>query len=164
MSTLEERIQRIEDDMAIRDLVARFADPCTRGDLNAFSKLWVSHGDTKAIWTLTEPFPMSATGIDDIVAMCDKLRTSRDFFVQLVHTGVVGVTGDRASGRWILREVAKGPGEVYYNNFSMYEDLMEKHGGEWFFAKRDYNYMFLDSEPFSGKVFSGVGSLKLSLG
>ena len=164
MSSLEERIQRIEDDTAIRDLVARFADTCTRGDLKAFSKIWVPHGETKPIWTLTQPYTMSATGIDDIVAMCDKLRASRDFFVQLVHSGMLEIKGDRATGRWILREVAVGPGETYYNNFSIYEDSMEKHNGKWYFARRDYNYLFLDSEPFTGKVFPGLDSLKLSLG
>jgi hypothetical protein len=30
---------------------------------------------------------------------------------------------------------------------------MEKHGGKWYFARRDYKYMFLDSEPFPGKIF-----------
>jgi hypothetical protein len=37
--------------------------------------------------------------------------------------------------------------------FSQYEDVMEKQGGKWYFARRDYKYMFLDSEPFNGKVF-----------
>jgi len=165
MSSLEDRIQRLEDDAAIRDLVARFADICVRGDLEAFRKLWVSHGDRKPNWALTEPFEMSATGLDEIVAMCDKLRTSRGFFVQLVHSGVLDIKGNQATGRWILREVAKGPGEdVYYNNFSMYEDVVEKQGNQWYFVRRDYNYVFLDQDPFPGKIFPGVKSLKLSLG
>ena len=158
MSNLEERIQRVEDDLAIRDLIARFADTCTRGDLEAFSKLWTPPGNNKPIWTLSEPFPMSAAGIDEIMDMFRKLRDPRDFFVQLVHTGVLDIKGDRATGRWILREVAKGPGETYYNNFSQYEDVMEKLGGKWYFARRDYHYMFLDSEPFNGKVFPTWGS------
>jgi len=106
---------------------------------------------------------LSATGVDDIVALCDKLRTSRDFFVQLVHSGILDIKHDQATGRWILREVAKGPGEVYYNNFSLYEDVMEKQSGKWYFVRRDYKYMFLDSDQFPGKVYPGVGLLKLSL-
>jgi hypothetical protein len=166
MSTLEERIQRIEDDSAIRDLVARFADIATRGDLDAFPKLWIPDGDNKPIWCLTDPFLMSATGITEIVAMFDKLRAPRDFFIQLVHTGVLEINGDRATGRWIMHEVAKGPDEMYYNNFAMYEDVMEKQGGKWYFARRDYNYMFLDSDPFTGKMFQtqALASLRLSLG
>jgi hypothetical protein len=166
MPTLEERIQRIEDESAIRQLVARFADICTYGDLQAFPKLWVSHGDNKPMWTLTEPFAMSATGIDEIMDMARKLRDPRDFFVQLVHTGLLDINGDHATGRWIMHEVGKGPGEVYYNNFAFYEDFMEKQDGKWYFARRNYKYMFLDSDSFAGKMFhaQAVASLQLSFG
>lgn len=30
--------------------------------------------------------------------MFDKLRAPRDFFIQLVHTGVLEINGDRATG------------------------------------------------------------------
>jgi hypothetical protein len=116
MATLEERIQRIEDDSAIRELVARFAYTATNVDHDAFSKLWVPHDNSKPIWTLSEPFAMSATGIDEIMDMFRKLRDTRAFFVQLVHTGILDIKGDHAIGRWIMHEVGKGPGEVYYNN------------------------------------------------
>ena len=128
MPTLEERIQRIEDESAIRQLVARFADICTHGNIQAFPKLWVSRGDNKPMWTLTEPFAMSATGIDEIMGMARKLRDPRDFFVQLVHTGLLDINGDHATGRWIMHEVGKGPGEVYYNNFAFYEDFRTESG------------------------------------
>jgi hypothetical protein len=72
---------------------------------------------------------MSATGIHEIMDMAHKLCDTRDFFVQLVHMGIVDIKGDHATGRWILQEVGKGPGETYYNNFSQYEDVMEKQGG-----------------------------------
>jgi hypothetical protein len=106
---------------------------------------------------------MSATGLDEIMEMGRKLRGPRDFFVQLVLSGVLDIKGDRATGRWILQEVAKGPGEYYYNNYSMYEDVMEKRDGKWYFAKREYNYMFLDSDPFPGKLFQKQAVARLQL-
>jgi hypothetical protein len=112
MSNLEERIQRIEDESAIRELVAHFAYTATNADHEGFSKLWATHGNNKPVWTLSEPFEMSATGIDEITDMFCKLRDSRDFFVQLVQSGALEIKGDHATGRWILHEVAKGPGEV----------------------------------------------------
>ena len=72
MSTLDERIQRIEDDTAIRELVARFADISTRGDLEAFPELWISPTNSKPGWTLSKPFSISATGIDEIMDMARK--------------------------------------------------------------------------------------------
>lgn len=154
MSRLESRIQRIEDERAIRDLVSRFANSCSPPNYDAFSKLWAPGREgQQPVWTLTEPFPMSASGIDEIMGMLVRLLKPRNFFVQLVHSGVIEIDGDRASGRWIMREVAKGPGETYYNNFAIYEDEMEKTGGNWYFTRRDYKYMFLDSSSFEGRVF-----------
>lgn len=112
MASLEERIQRIEDEAAIRELVARFAYTTTNVDYPGFSQLWVSEGNHKPLWVLSQPFEMSATGIREIVDMLHKLRDSRNFFVQMVHSGFVEVQGDHAIGHWILHEVAKGPGEV----------------------------------------------------
>jgi len=108
--------------------------------------------DDKPVWTLSKPFSMSATGVDAITTMLEKLLVTWDFFVQLVHSGVIEVAGERATGRWILREVAKGPGETYYNDFAVYEDQYTKISGKWYFTRRDYTYMFLDSGPFGGVV------------
>lgn len=154
MCGLEKRIQRIEDEQAIRDLVARFANACSPPNVDTFSKLWVPTGDAKPVWTLTEPFQMAANGIDEIMDMLDKLLQPRDFFVQLVHSGVVEINDNHATGRWIMREVAKGPGEMYYNNFAIYEDMLQKVEGSWYFARRSYKYMFLDSSSFGGQIFS----------
>ncbi|KIW20994.1 hypothetical protein PV08_01573 [Exophiala spinifera] len=156
-------VQRLADESNIRDLVARFANACSPPDMAAFAKLWVPDSDTesesaRAVWTLSEPFAMSETGVSSIVAMMGRLLEQWDFFVQLVHSGVIeidethGATSTRATGRWILREVAKGASnsEAYYNNFAVYEDQYVKVDGKWYFTRRDYKYMFLDSGPFGG--------------
>lgn len=152
MSAPTDQIQRIADELSIRDLVARFANGCSPPDYEGFRKLWTPDPNTEAIWSLSEPFVMSSTGRDDIVAMLRKLLEMWDFFVQLVHSGVVEIDGDQATGRWILREVAKGPNETYYNNFAIYEDKYHRFEGKWYFTRRDYTYMFLDSGPFNGSV------------
>lgn len=154
MPTLEERITRLEDESAIRDLSARFADTCTHCDLEAFAKLWIPDSNSEPTWTLSEPFPMTATGIDKILAMLGTLRTPRHFFIQGVHSGVIEIEGTSATARWIIREVATGPGEIYYNNYAVYSDNMVKKDGKWYFAKREYQYHFLDSSPFEGKVYA----------
>ncbi|KAJ9603795.1 hypothetical protein H2200_011981 [Cladophialophora chaetospira] len=152
MSTSTQQLQRLADELEIRSLVARFANACNPPNLEAFGKLWVPDTHQKGEWSLSEPFTTSATGVDDIVTLLDKLLQPWDFFVQLVHSGVVDIDGDEATGRFIMHEVAKGPNETYYNNFAIYEDKYCKVDGKWFFAKRHYNYMFLDSGPFGGNV------------
>ncbi|RVX71218.1 hypothetical protein B0A52_04792 [Exophiala mesophila] len=153
MSAVIDKPEVVADELAIRSLVARFANSCSPPDYDAFAKLWVPEQTGKAIWTLTKPFEMSATGVDEISKMLDRLLSTREFFVQLVHSGVVEVDGGNATGRWILREVARGPGETYYNNFAIYEDRYVKSEGKWYFERRDYKYMFLDSSPFQGDSF-----------
>lgn len=151
-----EQIQLIADELAIRNLVASFANFCSPPNYEKFAGLWVpdSQGTSAALWTLTRPFAMSATGVEKITNMVKNLLESREFFVQMVHSGVVDITGDRATGRWIVQEVARGPGETYYKNYAVYEDVMQKVDGKWYFAERHYKYLFLDDSSFLGKSFS----------
>lgn len=153
------QLERIADELEIRQLVAQFANACNPPNRELFAKLWVANTtssttDKKAEWSLSEPFTTSASGVDDIVALFDRLLAPWDFFVQLVHSGVVTVAENHANatGRFIMREVAKGPNETYYNNFAIYEDHYQKVHGKWLFSQRHYNYMFLDSGSFGGSV------------
>lgn len=52
MPTIEQRLQRLEDEAAIRDLVARFADAATRADNQAFAALWAPN----ATFVINNPF------------------------------------------------------------------------------------------------------------
>lgn len=88
------------------------------------------------------------------------LRKDREFFVQFAHSGVIKLNGDKATARWIMHEAAKGPGENYYNNYAIYIDSMQKIEGTWKFVQRDYHYMWLDLEAFSGKVFALSSDLR----
>ncbi len=118
MSTIEQRLQRLEDEAAIRDLAARFADAATRADIETIRTLFKPDG----VFTIGEPFAVTCKGVDEIVALLHKLRDGKDFFVHFVHSGLIQVDGDTASARWLIREVGlgpakSGPGKSYYNNF-----------------------------------------------
>jgi len=52
----------------------------------------------------------------------------------------------------ILDQPAKsGPGKSYYNNFGFFIDELEKVDGKWLFKTRTYPYLYLDTDPFTGK-------------
>ena len=149
MPTVEERLGRLEDESAIRTLCACYADAATRLNLEAFRSLWTADG----AWIINAPFQAEAHGAEEIVTLLKKLRTGQEFFVQFVHSGVIEISGTRATARWLMREAAKGPSETYYQNFAFYSDVLEKTQGEWRFARRTYDYLFVDETFFPGRGF-----------
>ena len=55
-----------------------------------------------------------------------------------------------------MHEVGLGPakngtGKSYYNNFGLFIDELEKVEGKWLFKSRNYPYLYLDTDPFTGK-------------
>ena len=150
MKSIEERLLKMEEEAAIRNLAARFADACMVADFETFKILWAPGGQ----WTIHEPFLMTAEGIESIDNMVRTLRKGRGFFVQFVHSGVISINGDTATVRWIMQEASKGPEEHYYHNYAVYMDNIVKTDGEWRFLSRDYHYMWLNTEAFPGNVFA----------
>jgi hypothetical protein len=152
MLTIEQRLQRLEDEASIRDLAARFADTATRADHETLKTLF----KPDAVFTIGEPANVTLNGVDAIDAHIQKLRDGKDFFVQFVHSGLIQINGDTASARWLMHEVGLGPaksgtGKSYYNNFGLFIDELEKVEGKWLFKSRNYPYLYLDTDPFTGK-------------
>lgn len=154
MPTLEERIQKLEDEAAIRDLAAAFADATTRHDMTALSAMWKKDG----IFTIGEPLLNVRKGIEEIVGLISNLRADKEFFVQFVNSGVISVNGEHATARWLIEEVAKG-GEKYYHNYCAVSDAMEKVNGKWLFSERFFHFVYLDFSPFTGNAHALSNSL-----
>jgi hypothetical protein len=153
MLTIEQRLQHLEDEAAIRDVTARFADAATRGDHETIRSLWKPDG----VFMIGEPFAVTCKGIDEIDALLHKLRDGKDFFVEFIHSGLIQLDGNTASARWLVREVGlgpakSGPGKSYYNNFGFFIDELQKVDGKWLFKTRTYPYLYLDTDPFTGKA------------
>lgn len=146
--TIEERLQRLEDESLIRDLAARFADAETRGDQGTVRSLFKP--DT--LFQIGEPNAVTCQGVDAIITFLNQLRGGKEFFVQFVHGGIIDVQGDTASARWLMREVALASGSVYYNNFGFFLDELERVDGQWLFKSRNHQYLYLDTDPFTGRA------------
>ena len=151
MPTIEQRLQHLEDEAAIRDLAARFADAATRADHKTLKSLF----KPDAIFMIGEPASVTLKGVEEIDAHIQKLRDGKDFFVQFVHSGLIQIEGNTASARWLMREVALGPaksgsGKSHYNNFGLFIDELEKAEGKWLFKSRNYLYLCLDTDLFTG--------------
>lgn len=68
------QLQAIADELAIRDLAARFSDTANRRDFAGFAALWAPGSE----WIVNDPFPFSAYGPDDIAATVERMLNSWD--------------------------------------------------------------------------------------
>lgn len=129
----------VVDELALRDLVSRYADAVTRRDPVGVADLFVAGGE----WLVTghgQP-----RGHTEIVAFLDGLLEDWDVLVHALLSGRVhldGVDHDRAVGRWYIAEFGRRAGgtEVYFAG--VYHDEYARVGGLWRFARRRYDSLF----------------------
>jgi hypothetical protein len=141
----------VADELAIRALADAFADAVNRRDASTFESLW----DENGVWEIGAPFHSIANGAPKIAARMIELAQPFEFFVQLVHSGVVAIDGDQATARWSVQETGRSHTNGPYNNHAFYEDELVKRDGAWRFARRAYRYVWLDlKSPIGGDVIA----------
>ena len=146
--TLAQRLKAVEDELSVRNLVARYTDAVNERDIAAFRQLWTYD----AVWEIGPPLQSRADGIDEIVALLRRLLQAEQYFMQMTHSGVIEIKGDQATARFVERERGRGE-STYYENLAVYEDVLVREADGWRFAKRSYHYRFLDQNPFGGNAF-----------
>jgi ketosteroid isomerase-like protein len=148
LQELTKRLQKIEDELAIRNLAARFTDAVNERDAVAFRELWADD----AVWEIGPPYQSSARAAEAIVEMFTRLLAAKPMFVQLTHSGVISFTsGCTATARFTERERGKGP-QDYYENLAVYRDELVKQPDGWRFKRRFYEYRYLDTSPFVSTI------------
>ena len=150
MSMHQSKLSRLLDEAAIRNVTYRFADASARGDYSAFTELW----SPDAVWTIGKPLEAEAHGISDIVKMMHKLRDSKTFFVHYAMQGPIEIGPDEALSRCVCYEAALGPGETYYRTQGIYHDRLSRSTDGWIYTHRRWEYLWLDTSPFSGDAFA----------
>ena len=136
----------MNDEQAIRDLVARYADAVNRRDESAWRDTWATEGKWDLRGQLVE-------GRDAVVKLWATLMAGLPFVVQLVHSGTVTIAGDSGSGTWYLTELmrtADGGGRL---SVGMYRDTYVRSNGEWRFLLRRYDLLYAGPPDLSGDVF-----------
>lgn len=149
MSDLSSSLQQLLDESAVRKVIARFADAAIRADYDAFRSVWAPG----ASWTIGTPPKAQAQGADDIVALYRRLRSNKDFFVQFALPGVIDVDGDTATASSVCYEAARGGTTVFYRTHCLVTDRLQRAGDGWVFTSRTFQYVWLDTSPFTGDGF-----------
>ncbi len=148
---IEEEIQAIKDELAIRNLAGLFSDAANRRDFQAFGKLWTDDGQ----WRVLDPFPFHAEGAANIAQKFEEMIGHFEMFAQMTHAGTVQIAGDTATGRWTVQEMVKGKdGTTFQNNVAMYDDRLQRVNGQWLFASRTYHYIYFDESKLPGRSFA----------
>lgn len=138
---------QVADELAVRDLVARFSDAVTRRAPADMAALWVQDG-TWVVPGIGET--MGPAAIEGVLA---KLLEGFPFLVQLTHNGVVTLDGEVARARWYISEFGQDRegGGVYF--VGTYHDRAVRTDAGWRFARRQFDFLYRGRTEAPGKSY-----------
>jgi len=141
----------VVEELALRDLVARYADAVSRQDSATVAACFAADG----VWSVGgygEP-----AGHAEIAAFLDGLLDSWEVIVHALLSGRVHLDPtdhDRATGRWYISEFGRRSDATEVFFAGVYHDEYVREAGLWRFARRRYDSMFrrvgddLTTSPF----------------
>jgi ketosteroid isomerase-like protein len=133
----------LEDELALRNLMARYVDAVNRYDADAWAATWAEDG----VWNLLGS-PVS--GRDNILALWQQMMGSFEFALMMPNSCLFDVTGDTGSGHWYLHEYTRDKDGNASTILSRYVDTYVKLDGQWLFKTRDYGFIYNGPGDFSG--------------
>ena len=140
-------VQRVADELEIRNLVARYSNAVAARDEKAWAETWTAD----AVWKIGGS---ETVGRDQIVSTWLGLMDMFETVVQVGHSGEVDVQGDTATGRWMLSELGWGrDGGASSHTVGLYEDTYRRTDAGWRFAERRFNFLHMGPPDLSGRVF-----------
>lgn len=126
---------KVEDELAIRSLAAAYTDAVNRRDGEGMAAVYADDG---VLHSPSAGAPI--VGIDRLRRRFKKLvEIEREFLMQLTHSGIVEIEGDRARARWWFSEVKRPTGGTFEMIFGVYQDEVVRTAKGWRFAMRTVN-------------------------
>ena len=121
-----------EDELAIRSLAAAYTDAVNRRDGEAMAAVYSEDG---ILHSPAAGAPLQ--GIEKLRKRFKRLvEVERELMMQLTHSGVVEIDGDRSTARWWFSEIKRPTGGTFEMIFGVYQDEMVRTAAGWRFAKR----------------------------
>ncbi len=130
------------DELAIRDLVARYIDAVNRYNADDWIATWAED----ATWNL---LGMDVDGSEAILNLWQGAMGSFEFAIMMLNSGTLEIDGDSASGRWYITEHTKPKEGDPAMVLGVYDDTYKKVDGQWRFASRAYNVMYQGPTDYS---------------
>jgi len=139
----EKTVNPLQDELALRNLMACYVDAVNRRDANAWIATWAEDG----VWNLLGS-PVS--GRDNILALWQQMMGGFEFALMLPSSCLFTVDGDSASGHWYLHEYLRDTQGTASTVLSRYLDTYVKRQGKWLFQSRQYGFLYNGPADLSG--------------
>lgn len=134
LDSLDERIRRVEDILAIGQLRAKYCSYLDAGRWHAVAALFTEDGEFHGIG--------SAVGREQLADFYARVRReSIEAWWHFSSNETVELDGDRATGQTYLDQPCVIDG-VAYASAGRYHDEFVRVDGEWFFAKRTVTFFY----------------------
>lgn len=133
-------VDRIADELALRRLVDLYVDATCRADPPGIADTFIADGHWSAAGVA------EARGREELEKTFSGLLTAFSLLIQGVSSGLVQLDPadpDRATGRWYIWEVARMADGTDFRAAGVYHDQYVRQQGEWRFASRRFNSMFI---------------------
>lgn len=126
----------VADELAVRDLVAGFADVVNRMAPEEMRDVFAPDGELVVTgWG-------EHRGHDAIVAFLNGLLERWSLIFHAVHSGRLSLDGNRATGRWYISEFGQLRDGTEVRFAGVYHDEYARTGDGWRFTRRRYDGMF----------------------
>ena len=135
----------VADELAIRNLVARYCHAIADRDDAAWADCWCADGE----WNV---LGQSVRGREAILAHYQKLIAGCRWVEQTTTDAVIELDADGASGRWRIAEtIFLTEGASMVNRGSYSDRYRRDSDGRWRFARRDFKGNYFGAPDLSAK-------------
>ncbi len=143
MSGMSAESSRLQAELEIRTLVARYADAVIRRDASDWGETWAED----AVWKI---MGMEVQGRAPIVALWQRLMAGIPSVVQIPNACILQIDGARATGRWTITEYNKLANGTAMLMVGLYHDAYTRADGVWRFASRRFDALYAGPPDLSG--------------
>ena len=136
-------LSNLQDELALRDLMARYVDAVNRSEAAAWGATWAEDG----VWSL---LGTSVSGRDNILELWQQMMSGFEFAIVLPSSCLFDIQGRSASGHWYLHEYTRDLEGNASTVLSRYQDSYIKRDGQWQYHSREYNIIYHGAPDLSG--------------
>ncbi len=144
----ESEQKKLVDELAIRDLQARYCDAVNRRDAVAMEQTWAK----ESVWGfLGKPIE----GRDNIISFWKQAMAGFPKILQFYWPAGLKIDGDTGTGRWYLQEIVVDTKGNPLQFYGVYNDTYGKIDSEWLFTMRRFDLIHQGPGPLTEKGWLG---------